>query len=418
MAAFEAAAGGTGGGQAGAPARTNAEHPNPAAVPPPGSPAQAPPRPVASLPETSPAANSSALPAGYFQAAVHGAGIPIVGMDPSGLIQSWNQAAARMFGRPESEVLGRPLDLLIPPEHRPIAFRALQRTLQQRSTNIYEIAFVPPGGKRPLHVGVTLSVILGSAGQCIGVMAWLRDITNRKALESNLHRTQPMASLGTLAAGVAHHFNNIACGMSTAVEVALATEDPGAMTRALRMSAEAASRIGYITQSLLSFSNPTGGEPDLCDLTEELLRFADAVEPTLNKKGITLELDLQARRIAAVPRLRFGQCLQHLLRNSEEAFAEIRDGRAKKITIRTASQDEQIMLQFTDNACGVSADELPQLFDPFFTTKGLQGGGDEGNPGLGLTLVHGVVMDMGGHIWADSIDGQGMTINLLIPVVV
>ena len=345
-------------------------------------------------------------------------------MDVAGRISSWNPAAVRMFGRGESEVLGQTLESLIPTEFRMEANKALQRTIQQRSVNVFEMHLVPEGGKNPVHVGVTLNCVNDSTGMLLGVIAWMRDITNRKALEDHLTRTRYMASIGTLAAGVAHHFNNIACGMGTMVEFALATEDPGAMVKALRMSAEACSRISYITQSLLACTGDEAGckptEPDLADLTEEVLRFADAVEPTLNEKGIQLELDLLARRIAAVPRVRFGQALQHLLRNAEDAITE-RVGKnptaARKITLRTQSQGDQIMLQFIDTGCGIAVDDLPQIFDPFFTRKGVQNGGDKNNPGLGLTLVHGVVMDMNGHIWADSVLDQGTTINVLIPIV-
>jgi signal transduction histidine kinase len=229
---------------------------------------------------------------------------------------------------------------------------------------------------------------------------------------------------------VAHHFNNIACGMGAMVEFALATEDTAAMLKALRMSAEACSRISYITQSMLACSGEPGaecsGEQDMSDLTEEVLRFADAVEPTLNQKGIHLQLDLQARRITAVPRVRFGQALQHLLRNAEDAIAQRSqttgggggEGFEKRITIRTQSQGDQIMMQISDTGAGIDPDDMPQIFDPFFTKKGVQGGGNRNNPGLGLTLVHSVVMDMGGHIWADSTVGQGTTIHALIPVVI
>jgi PAS domain S-box-containing protein len=333
-----------------------------------------------------------------------------------------------MFGRGEGEAMGRPLETLIPGEYRSIAAKAFQRTIQQRSVNIYEMSLVPQGGKNPTHVGVTLSCVIDSQGGLKGVMAWMRDISSRKELEAHLMRTRHMASVGTLAAGVAHHFNNIACGMGAMVEFALATEDSAAMLKALRMSAEACSRISYITQSMLACSGePDCGAGDLSDLTEEVLRFADAVEPTLNQKGIHLHLDLQARRVAAVPRFRFGQALQHLLRNAEDAI----DQRAqqaggggtgepvdKRITIRTQSQGDQIMIQVADTGVGIEADDMPQIFDPFFTKKGVQGGGNRNNPGLGLTLVHSVVMDMGGHIWADSTVGQGTTIHMLIPVVV
>jgi two-component system, cell cycle sensor histidine kinase and response regulator CckA len=362
----------------------------------------------------------------FYQAAVLNAGIPVVSLDASGAILAWNSAAVRMFGRGEAEVLGLSLETLIPPESRPLAAQAFQRTIQQRSVNVFEMSLVPPGGKHPVHVGVTLSCVIDSSGggELKGVMAWMRDISSRKELEYHLTRTRHMASVGTLAAGVAHHFNNIACGMGTMVEFALATEDPSAMLKALRMSAEACSRISYITQSLLACSGESGADvavaPDLSDLTEEILRFADAVEPTLQEKGIQLQLDLQARRITAVPRHRFGQALHHLLRNAEDAIAQRAPSipsAQKKITIRTQSQGDQIMLQFADTGIGIDADDLPHIFDPFFTKKGVQGGGNNNNPGLGLTLVHSVVMDLGGHIWADSSPNVGTSLHILVPVV-
>src|SRR5204863_1762002 len=170
---------------------------------------------------------------------------------------------------------------LTPPECRAPAPVAVQRTLQRRAVNIYEMKIVPDGGKTPTHIGVTLSCVIDAHNQLRGVTAWMRDITNRKELESQLTRTTHMASVGTLAAGVAHHFNNIACGMGTMVEFALATEDRGAMLKALRMATEACTRIRYITQSLLDCSGQTVGtaghastshapDQDLSDLTEEI----------------------------------------------------------------------------------------------------------------------------------------------------
>lgn len=382
-------------------------------------------------PET--AANESVpvspMGADFYQAAVAHAGIPIIPLDASGRMLAWNNAAGRLFGRNEGDVLGRPLEILIPPEFRAAAGAAFQRTIQQRSVNVYEISVAPEGSKHLIYVGVTLSCVIDSAGALKGVIAWMRDISSRKELEDHLTRTRHMASVGTLAAGVAHHFNNIACGMGTMVEFALATEEPCAMLKALRMSKEACTRIRYITQSLLACSGDAAGEDgaqqanissrDLADLTEEILGFADAVEPTLNTKGIALRLELRAGRITAVPRVRFGQLLQHLLHNAEDAIEERSSamiGAQRQITLRTQSQGEQIMLQFVDTGCGIESDDLPRIFDPFFTKKGISGGGNRNNPGLGLTLVHTVVMDMGGHIWADSAPGQGTTINILVPI--
>jgi signal transduction histidine kinase len=93
-------------------------------------------------------------------------------------------------------------------------------------------------------------------------------------------------------------------------------------------------------------------------------------------------------------------------------------GAERRITLRTASQNDQIMMQFADTGCGIDADDLPHVFEPFFTKKGVMGGGtSRNNPGLGLTLVHAVVLEMGGHVWADSVPGAGTTVHILVPVV-
>jgi C4-dicarboxylate-specific signal transduction histidine kinase len=231
-------------------------------------------------------------------------------------------------------------------------------------------------------------------------------------------RARQAASLATLAGGIAHHFNNIVCGMSTMAEMALGTDDPATMKRALKMSAEAAGRIAYITKTLLACSCQHSGAPDLADLTEELLNFSDRVGGRLAARGIVLDLDLRAQRVAAVPHERFAQVLECLLRNAEEAFEDLRAPRARRITITTQSRDEQILLQFSDNAIGIAPEHVSQIFDPFFTTKGVQSGGTRNNPGLGLTLALGMVMDLDGHIWAESIPGQCTTLNLLLPIVV
>jgi signal transduction histidine kinase len=268
-----------------------------------------------------------------------------------------------------------------------------------------------------LHVGITLSAVTDGRGDVRGVIAWMRDITSHKQAETNLSRTSHMASLGTLAAGVAHQFNNIVCSMSTMVDFALETQDHSTMVRALKMAAEAAGRINYITQSLMACTaqDDAEGGPEMSDLSRELTRFADAVNPSLKQKGIQLELDLQSQRNTRVPRARFGQLLQHLLRNSEEALSDVKL-RERKITIRTLSQGDTIMLEFADSGDGIEPDHLAQIFDPFYTTKSVHVGGSAANPGLGLTIVHSVVLDLGGHVWADSNVGRGTTIHVMIPV--
>ncbi|MEI8196959.1 MAG: HAMP domain-containing sensor histidine kinase [Phycisphaerae bacterium] len=282
---------------------------------------------------------------------------------------------------------------------------------------------LPPTPAASLPVNpLTIPQVLWINNQAATTAA-LNSVIRRDPEAAPFH-TRQAAGLATLAGGIAHHFNNIVCGMSTMIEMALETEDPTTMKRALRMSADAAGRISYITQTLLACSCQQGGAPDLADLTEKILNFADFAEPRLAARGVELVLDLRAQRVAAVPRVRFAQVLEHLLRNAEEAFEDLdcwdkfrAMPRTKRLTVSTQGRDEQILVQFTDNAVGISPENLPQIFDPFFTTKGVQGGGNRHNPGLGLTLALGMVSDLGGYIWADSAPGEYTTINLLLPIV-
>jgi PAS domain S-box-containing protein len=357
---------------------------------------------------------NTCLTTDFHAKAVSHAGIGVVLLDSHGIMRHWNAAAGRLLGFPAEEFLGKPMESLCPHEFQPLVSRAVHRCLQQHSVNHVDVALVPPGGLRLVHLGLTISCVKNDADECIGAAIWIRDISSSKEIESHLSRAAHMASLGTLAAGLAHHFNNIVCSMSTMVDLAITTEDPAVVHRALQMSAEAANRISFITQTLSAFSTPGNPDEDLSDLTEVVLHFADTVEPTLARRDIHLQLDLHSKRMAAVPRHLFTQVLQHLLTNAQDAIA-LRAAPHATISIRSRSQGDQVMLQFCDTGVGILPEHLPHVFDPFFTTKGVVSGGSGSHPGLGLTLVHGVVMDLGGHVWADNGSGRGATINMLLP---
>jgi|GEM_PF-642171 len=359
---------------------------------------------------------ASPFGAAFYEAAVAQAAVGVLTLDCTGMVRAANQRAGTFWGFHDThDMIGQPLLGLVVTEQRVELDQVFRRSVSQRSINSIEVAIVPPGGQRWFYLGLMFSPVLDGAGELQGVMAWVRDISNRKELESNLSRTRMMASLGTLASGVAHHFNNIICGASTMVDFALDTDDPATMKRALRMVNEATSRISYITQSLLAMSGPSDSAPDMADMTEEILRFADAVEPTLTQHSIKLELDLQSTCMVEVPRQRFSQALAHLLQNAEDAFAGISPLHNRVITVRTHSQAGQVLMQFQDTGAGIKPEHVPQVFDPFFTTKGVQSGGNGNNPGLGLTIIHSLVMDLGGHVWLESVLGEGTTVNIMLP---
>ncbi|MFW6066598.1 MAG: sensor histidine kinase, partial [Planctomycetota bacterium] len=188
--------------------------------------------------------------------------------------------------------------------------------------------------------------------------------------------------------------------------------DDSAMRRALEMTAEAADRASRITQSLLSFAEQgTPRRRDLVDLTEVVLTFVHLVERPLSQQDIQLKLDLQPIPTVPVEAQRMHQVLNNLLSNAEEAMPD-----GGTITIGIAREGDNAVLTFADTGVGIPREKLSQIFDPFFTTKGLVAGGETTNPGLGLSVVHGLILEMGADIRAQSTPGKGTTFTIAIPI--
>lgn len=322
----------------------------------------------------------------------------------------WNAAASELLGVTAEQMLGRPLIEAVPAKRRSLLERLLLRTMRRGETSDFEIRMDAPDGK-PRHLAAVLSPIRAEADRCEGVAAWVFDETQRRQLAEQLAQAQKMASLGTLAGGVAHHFNNILGGITTFVDFALTSGDLTAMKRALHMTVEAVARAAKITQSLLSFAEAKDRRSDLADLTEIVLTFAHLVERPLGERGIELRLDLHPVPVIAVEANRMHHILGNLLSNSEEAMPT-----GGTITISLHRQDRQVYLSFRDTGCGIKPEHLPLVFEPFFTTKGLLAGGDRANPGLGLSVVHGIVVDMGARITVESVLGQGAQFTVIFPI--
>lgn len=360
--------------------------------------------------------NETASPSGkeddYFRHLCRHAAMAIVATDAQFNIVCWNEAAAKLTGQAAEEMLGKPLADAVPPERRKLLDRLLERTVQKRQNSQFDLQLAGVNDEPNKDIMIVLSPILDDGDNILGLSAWLVDETHRKRLTERLAQAEKNASLGTLAGGIAHHFNNIFGGVATFVDYALISGDIVAMKRALQMTTEAAARASKITQSLLSFAEQDSHRTDLADLTEVVLTFAHLVERPLAEKNIQLELNLKPVPIIAVETNRMHQVLGNLLTNAEEAM----DDNGGKITICLNRTKTEVTLAFSDTGCGIDSKHLPVVFEPFFTTKGLLAGGDQANPGLGLSVVHGIIVEMGGKISVDSKLQQGATFFISFPV--
>jgi len=321
-----------------------------------------------------------------------------------------NAAAGRLIGLAVDKIVGQPLAEAVPANRRRLLERLLARTAERGLTSEFEVR-IPGSPSKPRDLMVVLLPIHTPDGASRGVAAWIVDETARKRLGERLVQAEKMASLGTLAGGVAHHFNNILGGVATFVDFALTSGDRQSMHRALQMTAEAAARASRITQSLLTFAERDQRRADLADLTEVVLTFVHLVEHPLEQRHIRLRLDLHPVPIVPIETNQMHQILGNLLTNAEEAMP---DGGTISISLNRV--EDRTVLTFGDTGFGIRPEHQPLVFEPFFTTKGLLAGGDQANPGLGLSVVHGLVVEMGGAIGLESDPGKGTRFLISFPV--
>jgi len=345
----------------------------------------------------------------YYLLLCESSSLAIISTDLEGKIITWNRAAEVIFGAKAQEMIGRDIEVIVPQERRSLLRKTIKRVLSKKQSSEFEVVH-SQNRPKPITLEAVITPIFDEQNNILALAAWIHDITHRKTLQRNLAKAEKMASLVTLSSGVAHHFNNIISGAATIADYALQTGDEQATQRALQMTSEAASRISQITFSLLTFAKKNWQEFDLSDLTEVILTFGHLVEKPLLKKNIRLELHLQPVSIHEVPTSQMLKVLGHLLDNAENAMPQ-----GGTICISLQREGAETVLRFSDTGVGIAAENLPHIFDPFFTTHGISAGGNKPSSGLGLSVVHGIIEEIGGSIQVSSKVGKGTCLIMRFP---
>ncbi|MCB2180609.1 MAG: response regulator [Desulfobulbaceae bacterium] len=257
-------------------------------------------------------------------------------------------------------------------------------------------------------------VISGFSGHFI-------DITEKKKLKIALNQTQKLESLGLLAGGVAHDFNNILTvilGYSEVIMMGLPEEDP--LRPRIKVIADSASRAANLTRQLLAFSRKQVMEMQVFNLNH-LINNMSKMLGRLIGEDITTDLNLRktAGNIKADPG-QVEQIIMNLAVNARDAMPE---GGTLTLETDTVEFDEEycrthaeaspgsyVMLVVTDTGHGLKKDIIEKIFDPFFTTKAKGEG-----TGLGLSTVYGIMKQLKGHIFVYSEPGSGTTFKIYFP---
>jgi two-component system, cell cycle sensor histidine kinase and response regulator CckA len=337
-------------------------------------------------------------------------------------------SAIKFYGfRSGEELVGHSIMEWIHRDHHAKARVAMQSALAGETIQNEEYLLFRRDGSA-LYGEVSASCMKNAQGQPVGFLMLVRDISDRKRteeerqqLQAQLLQAQKMESIGRLAGGVAHDFNNmlsVILGYAELLQSQLPAHDP--MLTDLTQIERAGRRAKEITQQLLAFSRKQIIEPTLLDLNE--------VINTAQKGLIRLigeDIDLRFNSQPGLHKIKFDhsqleQILINLAVNARDAMPQ-----GGKLVIETAniSLDEAfcrehlgflagdyVLLSVSDNGMGMDKVTLAHAFEPFFTTKAVGKG-----TGLGLAMVYGIVNQGGSFIEANSELGQGTTFKIYIP---
>jgi PAS domain S-box-containing protein len=261
-----------------------------------------------------------------------------------------------------------------------------------------------------------------------GAVVTVRDITAtrqtelaRAVIQEQLRQHEKLASLGEMAAGVAHEINNPVTGIINYAQFLLDREIGGEEDRALlRSIAEEGNRIAGIVRNLLTFARQEKQD-------HAATRLDDILEASLHLLGRTLKND-GIRVVCEVPDnlpnlfcrgSQIQQVFINLLSNARDALNEKYQGEHPEKLLRISASEiekrgqKMVRTEFYDNGIGIAPEILPKIFDPFFTTKGFRNG-----TGLGLSVTYGIIREHQGEIYVDSVPGEHTSFTVELPAAI
>jgi len=321
----------------------------------------------------------------------------ILSFTVDGVITSWNRGAESLYGYTATEIIGRPLAILVPADRSGELGRNLERLKRAERVGSYETERVHKTGIR-LHVLLSVSPLRNEKGDLVGASAIARDITQRKRTEEALRRNERLATAGRLTAAIAHEIRNPLEALTSLIY--LARRDEAGRDEYLRMADQEIGRLDSIAQQALGFVRETAS-PERVNAGKLLEEVVQLYLRKLQQSQIRIERESQENlEIYGFPgELR--QLFSNLILNAMESM---KDGgrlrlRAVRMNERSGEQRPGVRITIADTGAGIAAPTLPHIFEPFFTTK------KENGTGLGLWLAYGIVQKHTGWIRVASRTG-------------
>ncbi|MEJ7602249.1 MAG: ATP-binding protein [Kofleriaceae bacterium] len=308
---------------------------------------------------------------------------------PDGTVLTANQAGADILRRTVPDLAGRSIENAMP---------GLSAMLVESQGELRRADLT----LEDLTIGVTVSPLRDVRDHVIGRVVNFQDLTELRRLETHIRRAERLATVGQLAAGVAHEIRNPLAAISGSIELLRQTPQASEDDRTLMAIVHREiQRLDALIDDLLDYANPRPSQHvdfDLSVLVRETCQVARA-----DKAFAEVELSCEGDDKIAVraDSAKVRQVVWNLLRNAA-------DSGGKRVCVEAHNHETEVTVSVSDDGAGISKDQLARIFDPFFTTK-------KKGTGLGLATCHAVIAEHGGRIDVASEPGKGTKMVVRLP---
>ena len=329
--------------------------------------------------------------------------IGLVALDNQRRIAAVNNTAESVLQLSLRGVIGEAAEAILPPE------LCAELKCPQIQTAVIEKEIdctVGDGKIVPLEIGASL--LEDEDKTSLGYVILFKDLTEVRSLRREIERSQRLASVGRLAAGVAHEIRNPLSsikGFATYFKERYPDNAQDQQTATIMI--QEVDRLNRVVSQLLEFARPVNIKAQPTDLNALIADSIKLIENQAGAKGIAVKTPnpIQVAEIMVDPD-RLNQVLLNIYLNAIEAMT---DGGELKIELSSESEANGIDITIADTGCGISAEDLSKIFDPYYTTK-------PSGTGLGLAIAHNIIEAIGGQILVESQPGQGTILKITLPI--
>ena len=260
-------------------------------------------------------------------------------------------------------------------------------------------------GQKGKYFQVITAPVKGENGEVHGYIQLIQDVTELKRMEEQMTNSEKLASIGRLAAGIAHEIGNPLTSIFSFVQILREIEQEEFKKDSLKTISFHINRISEILKQLSGFSKMPIGEPRQCQINEIIESSINLIK--YNKKA--KEIDIIEKLSPSLPEVsidcnQLSQVFVNLILNAIDAMPN-----GGELTVKSFVKRNNIVIQFKDQGLGIPKENLIKIFDPFYTTK-------EKGTGLGLAVSYNIVKKMNGTLTVESEVNKGSTFTITIPI--